>query len=345
MAVSPKVGTVPQPQNLLFEGRDEFIKDLGKTPDQREPASPSLTHRPGSIVASIRREGPVLIPGEIEDPSTYQWPQGTTAQQFTILCDFDGTITPNDTTDEILDLAAHRRWLIIEKKWQPGLEITARECMMSQTMCLKINRFDDITEYLKTKVAIVDGFVEFLNACMHCDFALKINSDGYDYAIRTVLENDEAVRTVLKRWSIGALNVYSNRLHSYPRTAADVRTYIRSYLAEKEEEVIRRDPKDGMFFLQFPNGTLQCMAGQGTCKCSLARKAKEKRPYVIHIGNDITDCCAVQCSDYVFIKLKKSEEACYNALVKECHEKHKPFTTFRTSFDVVTKAIRAWSGK
>lgn len=48
--------------------------------------------------------------------------QNTTSQNlWHILCDFDGTISLNDTTDHLLETFALDGWQAIEQQWEQGL--------------------------------------------------------------------------------------------------------------------------------------------------------------------------------------------------------------------------------
>ena len=48
-----------------------------------------------------------------------------------VFCDFDGTITQVDVTDQILAQLAHPSWREIEQQWMQGL-IGSRECLERQ---------------------------------------------------------------------------------------------------------------------------------------------------------------------------------------------------------------------
>ena len=72
--------------------------------------------------------------------------RGATEREFTpvVFCDFDGTITQLDVTDQILSQLAHPSWREIEQQWMQGL-IGSRECLGRQ-------------------IALVDAPVEELHA-------------------------------------------------------------------------------------------------------------------------------------------------------------------------------------
>ena len=56
-----------------------------------------------------------------------------------VFCDFDGTITQLDVTDQILTQLAHPSWREIEQEWMLGL-IGSRECLERQIALLTPRR-------------------------------------------------------------------------------------------------------------------------------------------------------------------------------------------------------------
>jgi hypothetical protein len=59
----------------------------------------------------------------------------TRVSHWTILCDFDGTISVEDITDALLVRFAKPGWEDIEQAWKRG-EIGSRECMARQIALL-----------------------------------------------------------------------------------------------------------------------------------------------------------------------------------------------------------------
>lgn len=53
------------------------------------------------------------------------------AGPYSVICDFDGTVTPFDVTDAILERFARPAWKTIEDEWVRGA-ISARRCMERQ---------------------------------------------------------------------------------------------------------------------------------------------------------------------------------------------------------------------
>ncbi|MGA2983759.1 MAG: HAD-IB family phosphatase [Terriglobia bacterium] len=102
-----------------------------------------------------------------------------------VFCDFDGTITQVDVTDQILAQLAHPSWREIEREWMLGL-IGSRECLERQ-----IALVDAPAEELH---AVIDAVTLDPDFTTFCKFARKqrlplyILSDGFDYVIRRVLK-------------------------------------------------------------------------------------------------------------------------------------------------------------
>jgi 2,3-diketo-5-methylthio-1-phosphopentane phosphatase len=121
------------------------------------------------------------------------------AVDWRIICDFDGTITPFDVTDAILEEFAAKEWEDLEQEWLLG-KITARRCMELQIglMDVPIRKLD---AFLDT-IPITGGFTDFVAFCRHNGLALLIVSDGMDYAIKRILT----------RHKLNNLPVIANRL-------------------------------------------------------------------------------------------------------------------------------------
>lgn len=116
-----------------------------------------------------------------------------------IVCDFDGTITPCDVTDAILERFADKEWEAVEDAWNKG-RITARECMERQVRLVRATP-EEMDAFLDT-VPLVAGFAEFAEYCRSEKLSLLVVSDGLDHAIRRILDNH----------GLGFLPVVSNRL-------------------------------------------------------------------------------------------------------------------------------------
>lgn len=109
---------------------------------------------------------------------------GPIAKPWRIVCDFDGTITPFDVTDAILNEFAHPSWEAVEREWLAGT-ISARECMERQVGLLNVPT--RVLDAWLDDVPITDGFREFTRFCGTQGLDLVVVSDGLDYAIKRVL--------------------------------------------------------------------------------------------------------------------------------------------------------------
>ncbi|MEO5813332.1 MAG: MtnX-like HAD-IB family phosphatase [Rhodanobacter sp.] len=103
---------------------------------------------------------------------------------WTILCDFDGTISVEDVIDSLLDRFGRPGWEVLEKDWRAG-RIGSRECMAGQVDLLQMTRAD-----LDTHLAglwIDHAFPDFVARARELNVPLRIVSDGLDYAIEQIL--------------------------------------------------------------------------------------------------------------------------------------------------------------
>lgn len=101
-----------------------------------------------------------------------------------IVCDFDGTITRQDTTDWVLDRLAAPAWRDVEARWLAG-RISAAECMRRQTALL-----GGTSEELDAALDAVEldpGFLDFVRWCEPRGLPISIVSDGIDRFIARIL--------------------------------------------------------------------------------------------------------------------------------------------------------------
>ncbi len=118
-----------------------------------------------------------------------------------VYCDFDGTITKADTTDEVLSRLAGDDWLRLEEDWVAG-RITAAQCMRAQ---IALIRHDDLAlDAVLDTMTIRDGFAELVQWCREQLIPLAIVSDGVD----------RFIYRILARHDLGHIPVFSNHLLS-----------------------------------------------------------------------------------------------------------------------------------
>jgi len=149
---------------------------------------------------------------------------------WTVLCDFDGTVSTVDVTDRLLESHARPGWRQIEARWLRG-EIGSRECLAGQVALLDMSRGE--LEQALDAIEIDAYFARFAAEAERRGIALAIVSDGLDLAIAGVLQ----------RHGLGHLPVRANRL---------------------EQTGERR------WRLAFPFAQGSCLSASGNCKCALA---------------------------------------------------------------------------
>lgn len=120
-----------------------------------------------------------------------------------IYCDFDGTITTEDTTDAVLRALARPDWEHIEEDWIEG-RLTAAECMRQQISLIEGDAA--AIGAVLDRIELRQHFKGFSRWCDQRGVALVVVSDGVDRFIHHVLH----------RHGISGLPVLSNRLVGGP---------------------------------------------------------------------------------------------------------------------------------
>ena len=180
-----------------------------------------------------------------------------------ILCDFDGTVSTLDATDELLDRCAEPEWKDFERQWRDGV-IGSRECMTRQVALIDASE-RDLNRVLDS-ITIDPAFAQFVADTRAQGVELVIVSDGLDRAIHRILDNH----------GLGELRVVSNRL----------------------QQVGARRWK-----MQSPHADAACRAQSGTCKCACAgMQATADSPNILLIGDGQSDICVASRADFVFAK-------------------------------------------
>ncbi|MFT3800149.1 MAG: MtnX-like HAD-IB family phosphatase [Burkholderiaceae bacterium] len=104
--------------------------------------------------------------------------------RWTILCDFDGTVSTEDVIDSLLSEYGRPGWQQLEDDWRAG-RIGSRQCMSGQVELLELDR-STLDAHLDA-VRIDDGFSDFVRRVAAAGVPLRIVSDGLDYAIERIL--------------------------------------------------------------------------------------------------------------------------------------------------------------
>lgn len=185
------------------------------------------------------------------------------AQKIQFVCDFDSTITKQDTIKTFLEIFTGEKWLVAEKLWLDG-KIGSRECLKKQVELLPELSIKDIDNFLCSKIDLADGFFEFTKFVKENGHSLFIISDGLDYFIRTVLIQH----------GIFGVPFYSNRMLIKKRKIA----------------------------VEFPYSNEACLRKSGTCKCEVYKRYEDKNSTSVYIGDGLSDCCVSNNINFVFAK-------------------------------------------
>ena len=134
----------------------------------------------------------------IADDATAPAPP-TSVSGWTILCDFDGTISVEDVIDSLLARFGGPGGDVLEQDWRAG-RIGSRQCMAGLVDLLRMTRaeFDGHLAGLD----IDPAFPVFVGAARKLDVPIRVVSDGLDLAIRQILG----------RYGLGDLPLAANQL-------------------------------------------------------------------------------------------------------------------------------------
>ena len=120
-----------------------------------------------------------------------------------IICDFDGTITTQDTTDRVLEALADPAWRDLEARWVAG-EIAAADCMRRQVALIGGGRAE--LDAVLDGADLDPGFKAFVGWCERRGLPVGVVSDGVDYFISRIMA----------RHGLDHLPVIANRLTGEP---------------------------------------------------------------------------------------------------------------------------------
>ncbi len=104
-----------------------------------------------------------------------------------IFCDFDGTITTQDTIDRFLPAFSLPGWEKLSQKWFCG-EIGSKECLAEHFKLIPRPKAGELEQFLDT-IGVDPEFAAFHSFVKENNIDFYIVSDGLDFFIKTVLEN------------------------------------------------------------------------------------------------------------------------------------------------------------
>ncbi len=145
----------------------------------------------------------------------------------TIYCDFDGTITKNDTVNSFFEMYADPKWIDSEKLWIAG-QITSKENALNQVALLSEITKKQLDDFIDN-IEIDDYFLNFLEYIKSKNIKFTIVSDGFDLFIEKTL----------KKYNINGIPFFANHI-----------VY-----------------ENNRFRIEFPYYNENCDIGAGMCKC------------------------------------------------------------------------------
>lgn len=181
-----------------------------------------------------------------------------------ILCDFDGTISLKDVTDNLIENFGKPGCAELEERWEAG-EIGSRVCLSGQVALLDASR--EQLDACLDSILIDPDFAAFVREADALGVPVSIVSDGLDYSIHRILA----------RHGLDHLPVIANHL-------------------VKESERSWR--------LEFPHYRESCRQASGNCKCATVEVSQLARERTLFIGDGSSDFCASGQADFVFAKDK-----------------------------------------
>lgn len=186
---------------------------------------------------------------------------------WSILCDFDGTISVDDVTDILLECFGRPGWQELEQRWLDG-KISSRMCMQAQIAMLDASKEE--LDAAIDDIRIDPAFPAFLHAARRFGWPVSIVSDGLDYAIRRILVQN----------GITDMPIRANRL---------IQTGARTWQLES------------------PYASETCKVDSGMCKCACAAREQQNNRRTLLIGDGASDFCAAGQVDFVFAKYRLNE--------------------------------------
>ena len=207
-----------------------------------------------------------------ENPMTR--PDAGPRREWTIQCDFDGTINLSDVTDTLLQRFGRPGWQELEEAWEQG-RIGSRDCMQGQVALMDMSREEFEAELAGMRID--PGFPAFVAEAQRLGIPVQVISDGLDAAIHSILA----------RHGLGHLPVIANHL-------------------------VQDAPRQWM--LHTPWSNPQCTKASANCKCSRLAAQRETSRKVLFVGDGSSDFCVSGKADFVLAKDRLVEHCRRNGI-------------------------------
>ena len=116
-------------------------------------------------------------------------------KNYQFFCDFDGTITKEDTLNKFLRVYANVEWTDIEDKWLRG-EIGSKQCIEQQMQTFPLMEEKNVNDFIDS-IEIDETFPDFLNYIKSENIDFYIVSDGFDFFIEKIRIKVDPIKKLL----------------------------------------------------------------------------------------------------------------------------------------------------
>ena len=231
--------------------------------------------------------------------------------QLLVACDFDGTLTRQDTLVEILNRFGHSRWAEIQERVVAG-EISIREGLQSEMGSVRATS-EELQGLLSSRIQLDPTFPAFLQGMRRKGVPVVVLTGGFDFCVETVLR-------AAGLWPIPFLAnrlIYKGTVHQGDAPLSGVSPCGLS----------------PTWLVDFPYPSARCEAC-GHCKGDPIRDWVSRGYTTVFVGNGVTDRCAAQAAALTFAK---------DELYPWCKNQGIPAVDFQT-FDDVQRELerREW---
>ncbi|MCC7431370.1 MtnX-like HAD-IB family phosphatase [bacterium] len=182
--------------------------------------------------------------------------------KLAIFCDFDGTITKDDSLQFLLDYYVGDKWYEIENQVEAGT-LPENEALQLEMDFLKVSE-QEAFETLGKHINIDETFGDFVLWCKSKGYEIFILSGGF----RKIIE------FTFKKNYIEAVEIFSNDI----------------FIDSKNNWKV------------IPSATPKINNLCNHCKTYHLEKIREKVDKIVYIGDGTTDRCPAQKSDLIFAK-------------------------------------------
>lgn len=179
------------------------------------------------------------------------------------LCDFDGTLSPNDMGRDILRrFSINDEWKEVTRHYVNGT-IGSQEAYRRIAVHMRTSR-EEMRRFVFDRGGIDPDFSAFYDYCKTNGHDVVIASDGFDFYIETLLD----------RYDLSDITYYANRI-----------------VFEKDRTVA----------VEFPHRNEECRRC-GNCKLAILRRLRSCYETIVYVGDGQSDLCPAEEADLVFAR-------------------------------------------